>query len=112
VSSLGFVGDFVFWVSFVEVCVCNQTPLVGLLQVDGGEARSIPPYIECGCCACCDCVLTASPIVTVLLNSCLNLSTRGVSVDDKIGPSEAKALGDTLKDNTTLTSLSLNLGGE
>jgi hypothetical protein len=33
----------------------------------------------------------------------------GVSVDNEIGAVGAKALGDALKDNTTLTSLSLNL---
>jgi hypothetical protein len=49
---------------------------------------------------------------TVLLNSCLNLSTRGVSVGNSIGTEGAKALGDALKDNSTLTSLSLDLGGE
>jgi hypothetical protein len=33
----------------------------------------------------------------------------GVSVGNEIGPEGAKALGDALKNNTTLTSLSLNL---
>jgi hypothetical protein len=36
----------------------------------------------------------------------------GVSVDNRIGAEGAKALGDALKDNTTLTSLSLVLTGE
>jgi hypothetical protein len=49
---------------------------------------------------------------TVLLNSCLNLSTRGVSVVNGIGTEGAKALGNALKVNTTLTSLSLNLRSE
>jgi hypothetical protein len=35
-----------------------------------------------------------------------------VRVDNRIGDEGAKALGDALKDNTMLTSLSLNLGGE
>jgi hypothetical protein len=33
-------------------------------------------------------------------------------LDNQIGPEGANALGDVLKDNTTLTSLSLNLAGE
>jgi hypothetical protein len=36
----------------------------------------------------------------------------GVSVDNEIGAEGAKALGDALKDNTTLTSLSLDLYSE
>jgi hypothetical protein len=36
----------------------------------------------------------------------------GVSVGNVIGTEGAKALGDALKDNTTLTSLSLNLYSE
>jgi hypothetical protein len=36
----------------------------------------------------------------------------GVSVDNELGADGAKALGDSLKDNTTLTSLSLNLQRE
>jgi hypothetical protein len=36
----------------------------------------------------------------------------GVSVDNRIGAEGAKALGDALKDNTTLTSLSLGLRSE
>jgi hypothetical protein len=35
-----------------------------------------------------------------------------VSTDNRIGTEGAKALADALKDNTTLTSLSLYLGGE
>jgi hypothetical protein len=88
--------------------VCNA-PLVGLFEVDCGEARSVPPCIEC---AYCDCLLAALPIGTGLLNSHLDLSTRGVSVGNRIGAEGAKALGDALEDNTTLTSLSLNLRGE
>jgi hypothetical protein len=106
------VGDLCFWCSFVEVCVCSQTPPVGLFKVDCGEARSTPPYIECDCCACCDFLLAASPIGTVSLKSYWGLSTRGVSVVNGIGAEGAKALGNALKDNTTMTSLSLNLGSE
>jgi hypothetical protein len=36
----------------------------------------------------------------------------GVSADSGISEAGAKALGDALKDNTTLTSLSLDLSGE
>jgi hypothetical protein len=36
----------------------------------------------------------------------------GVSVANEIGNGGAKAVGDALKDNTTLSSLSLNLQGE
>jgi hypothetical protein len=36
----------------------------------------------------------------------------GVSLGNRIGDEGAKALGDALKDNTTLSSLSLNLQGE
>jgi uncharacterized membrane protein len=36
----------------------------------------------------------------------------GVSVGNQIGAEGTKALDDTLKDNTTLTSLTLNLLGE
>jgi hypothetical protein len=35
-----------------------------------------------------------------------------VSVENEIGDEGAKALGDALKGNTTLSSLSLDLGGE
>jgi hypothetical protein len=84
-------------------------PLVGPFEVDCGKPRSKLPYIECDCC---DCLAdSVAPIGTVLLNSCLNLSTR-VSVGSRIGAEGAKALGDALKENTTLTSLSLDLSGE
>jgi hypothetical protein len=36
----------------------------------------------------------------------------GVSVDNRIGDEGVKAVGDALKDNISLTSLSLNLQGE
>jgi hypothetical protein len=36
----------------------------------------------------------------------------GVSIENRIGDEGGKALGDALKDNTTLTSLSLDLRGE
>jgi hypothetical protein len=87
--------------------VCNA-PLVGLFRVACGEPRSIPPCIECACCDCYDCLLAASPIGTILLNSFLDLHS-GVFVDNGIGAEGEKALADALKDNTTLTSLSLNL---
>jgi hypothetical protein len=81
-----------------------------VLRVDWEEPRSIPPCIEC---ACCDCLLAASPIGTGLLNSYLDLSTRVCAfVGNGIGAEGAKALGDALKDNTTLTSLNLALRGE
>jgi hypothetical protein len=35
-----------------------------------------------------------------------------MSVGNEIGDEGAKAVGDALKDSTTLTSLSLNLGSE
>jgi TRAP-type C4-dicarboxylate transport system permease small subunit len=55
---------------------------------------------------------TASlPIGTGLLKSYLDLSTR-VSVANILGDEGAKALGDALKDNPTLSSLSLSLQGE
>jgi hypothetical protein len=56
--------------------------------------------------------LAASPIGTVLLNSYLDLSTRVWFVDNRIGDEGAKALGDALKDSSTLTSLLLELNSE
>jgi hypothetical protein len=88
--------------------VCSA-PLVGLFKVDCGEARSIPPCIEYDCC---DCLLAVSPIGIVLLNSYFGSLHSGVSADNGIGAEGAKALGDALKDNTTLTSLSLSLESE
>jgi hypothetical protein len=85
--------------------VCNA-PLVGLLQVDCGEPRSTLPmygvqFLQLP-------VKQHRQLELVLLNSYLDLSTRGVSADNGIGTEGAKALGDALKDNTTLTSLSLD----
>jgi hypothetical protein len=55
----------------------------------------------------------ASPFGTVFLNSYWSLSTHsGVSVDNRLGAEGAKVVGDALKGNITLTSLSLYLGGE
>jgi hypothetical protein len=88
--------------------VCN-TPLVGLFKVDCGEARSVPPCIECDCC---DCLLAASPIGTGFAEFVFESLHSGVSVVNDIGDEGGKALGGALKDNTTLTSLSLNLGSE
>jgi hypothetical protein len=88
--------------------VCNA-PLVGLFKVDCGEPRSIPQCIECARCDCCDCMLAASPIGAVFAEFVFGSLHSGVSVVNDIGDEGAKALGDSLKDNTTLTLLSLNL---
>jgi hypothetical protein len=53
---------------------------------------------------------TASSIGTVLLNSYFH--SGGVSVGNRIGAEGAKALGDSLKDNATLISFSLDLERE
>jgi hypothetical protein len=60
---------------FLLQCVERYTGWT-VLKVDCGEPRSIPPCIECACFDCCDSLLAASPIGTVLLNSYLDLSTR------------------------------------
>jgi hypothetical protein len=53
--------------------------------------------------------------VAANLNWCAELvfeSLHADMLDNRIGPEGAKALGDALKDNTTLASLSLILAGE
>jgi hypothetical protein len=87
--------------------VCNA-PLVGLFEVNCEEARSIPPCIEC---AYCDCLLAAAHWNCVA-EFVFGFLHSGVSVGNRIGSEGVKALGDALKDNTTLTSLSLHLEGE
>jgi hypothetical protein len=86
----------------------RNAPLVGLFKVECGEARSVQPCIERDCCDCCDCL---ADHLNCLLNLYLDLHS-GMSVVNRIGDEGANALGDALKDNTTLTSLSLNLRGE
>jgi hypothetical protein len=54
----------------------------------------------------------ASPIGTVFAEFVFGSLHSGVSVENRIRDEGAKALGDVLKDNTTLTSLLLNLRGE
>jgi hypothetical protein len=54
----------------------------------------------------------ASPIGTVFAEFVFGSLHSGVSVENRIRDEGAKALGDALKDNTTLTSLLLNLRGE
>jgi hypothetical protein len=89
--------------------VCNA-PLVGLFRVDCGEPRSIPPCIKCDCCACCE--LRVGSVAHWNCFAEFESLHSGVSVDNQFGAEGAKALGDALKDNTTLTSLSLDLSGE
>jgi hypothetical protein len=61
------------------------------------------------CFVCCDrSCLRGSNFVTATFASSHVLST-WVSVENEIGSSGAQALGNALKDNTTLTSLSLNV---
>jgi hypothetical protein len=54
-------------------------------------------------------LLTVLPCFAELVFGSLH---SGVSVDNEIGDEGAKALGDALKDNTTLTLLSLDLRSE
>jgi hypothetical protein len=79
--------------------------------VDCGEARFLLPRVECDCRAY---LLTALTIWDWFAEFVVGSLHSGVSVcvDNAIGPSGAKALGDALKDNSTLTSLSLYLGGQ
>jgi hypothetical protein len=90
--------------------VCNQTPLVGLFKVD------------CENHAQCDHVSSAIVALVIILadtadhwncfaESVLGSLHSGVSVGNGIGDEGAKALGNALKDNTTLSSLSLYLEG-
>jgi hypothetical protein len=107
--SLGFVGDWCFWVSFVEVCVTftdwtvqsglwrgtihttmYRVRLLRLLRLPVGSVARWNWFAE-------------------FVFESLHL---GVSVGNTIGDELAKALGGALKDNTTLTSLSLELCGE
>jgi hypothetical protein len=84
-------------------------PLVGPFEVDCGKPRPKLPYIECDCCDClADSVAHRNCFAEVVFESLHS----GVSVDNDICDEVAKALGDALKDNTTLTSLTLDLSGE
>jgi hypothetical protein len=89
--------------------VCNHTPLIGLFKVDCGEAISIPPCIECDCC---DYLANSVTHWNCFAEFVFGSLHSGVSVGNRLSDEGANALGDALKDNTTLTSLSLNLGGE
>jgi hypothetical protein len=106
-SSVGFVGDFVFPVFFLLKCVCHST------------GWTVPSELW---------RTTINTMYRVRLLRLLHDGSvahwnwfaefvfgslhSGVSVGNKIGAEGAKALGDALKDNTTLTSLSLDLGCE
>jgi hypothetical protein len=103
-----------FGVSGSRLLQCaHPPPLGGLLQIECGVARSrLLRHISSAISAFA--VITsptrqASPTGTVLLNSYSDLSTWAVSVGNVVGAEGAKALGDALKDNTTLTSLTLDL---
>jgi hypothetical protein len=89
--------------------VCNA-PLVELFKKsDCGEARSIPPCIEC---ACCEYLANSVAHRNWFAEFVFGSLHSGVSVGNEIGDEGAKALGDALKDNSTLTSLSLKLFSE
>jgi hypothetical protein len=77
-----------------------------------GEARSILPCVECDCCDCCDCLADIAARLDCFAEFVLVSLHSGVLAGNRIGDEGVKALGDALKDNTTLSSLSLNLHGE
>jgi hypothetical protein len=98
----------VFQDSFVEVCVtlhwsdCSKWIAERHDQYD--HVASAIVAIACW---------QRRPLELVLLNSFFgSLSIRVVSIENRIGAEGANALGEALKDNTTLTSLSLSLYGE
>jgi hypothetical protein len=100
VGSLGFAGDFCFWLCTVEVCVALHW-----LGCSKWNVEKHDQYYH---------VSSAIVVIVViaLLNFYLDLYARvGVSVGNRISAEGAK-VGDALKDNTTLTSFSLDLGGE
>jgi hypothetical protein len=86
--------------------------LAGPFEVDCGKPQSILPCIECDCCECCEYLADSvahwnwfAELVFISLHS-------GVPVGNRIGDEGGNALGDALKGNTSLTSLSLDLQGE
>jgi hypothetical protein len=93
-----------------SVCrsVCNG-PLVVLFKVDCGEPRSIPPCVECRCSDCCEFRVGSVAHCNCFAEFVFGSLHSGVFVDNGIGAEGEKVLADALKDNTTLTSLSLNL---
>jgi hypothetical protein len=101
----------VFLVFFLLKCAW-YTPLVGLFKVDCGVPRSILLCIGCNCGGCygylADTVAHWNRFGEFVFGSLHS----GASVDNEIGPEGAKTLGDALKNNTTLTSFSLNLDCE
>jgi hypothetical protein len=97
------------WVSFVEVCVTlHWTVQSGLWRGTSNVTMYRVRLLRL-------LRLLRLPFgVAVHLNWFAELvfeSLHTDMLDNRIGPKGAKALGDAMKDNTTLTSLSLNLAG-
>jgi hypothetical protein len=91
--------------------VCSA-PLVGMFKADCGEARSIPPCAECDCGGCCDYLAGSVAHWNCFAEFVFESLHSDVSIGNRIGDEGTKALGNALKENSTLTSLSLDLGGE
>jgi hypothetical protein len=68
--------------------------------------------LPCIVCDCCDGLADSVAHCNCLAEYGLEFIFPQVSLVNEIGDEGAKALGDALKGNTTLTSLSLNLAGE
>jgi hypothetical protein len=66
--------------------------------------------MECDCCDGCDYLADRFAILNWFTEFLFLHS--GVPIGNRIGDEGANALGDALKDTTTLTSLSLDLRGE
>jgi hypothetical protein len=103
---LVFVGDYVF----VEECTTLHWLDWSKRVVERHDqyhhvSSAIVAIVALACWQCRPLELFAEFVFWISLHS-------GVSVGNRIGHEIAKALGGALKDNTTLTSLSLNLGCE
>jgi hypothetical protein len=107
VSSFGFVGDLCFWIPFVVTLHWLDCSKLFVEKHDQYYCHVSSAMVAIVAIS----LPAASPIGTGLLNSYLCLRS-GKFGGNQIGPRGAKALGDALKDNTTLTSLSLDLSGE
>jgi hypothetical protein len=87
--------------------VCN-TPLVGLLKVEYDPYRNVASVIV----AIAGIALPTEPprsVCTVFAEFAFGSLRSGISIGNEISAAGAKALGDALKDNSTLASLSLTL---
>jgi hypothetical protein len=99
VSSLGFGGDLCFGIAFVE-------PVCAMLHWLHCSKSIVEKQDQCDCC---DYLAGRAAHWNCFAELVFESLHTDVSVDNQIDDEGARALGDALKDNTTLTSFSLEL---